>query len=75
MDFETAQKHLDAWLEANLKLAEAESYSFATPGGNHTVSRTDASKVLQQINYWRTVVNSLSARGGTQSKFSTAQFS
>jgi len=59
MDLETAKKHLEAWLEADLKISQSESYSFNTPNGSQTISRTDATKVQAQINYWSNIIQKI----------------
>ena len=42
IDLATAIEHRDAWLAADLKLATAQSYTFAVGGNAQTVTRADA---------------------------------
>ncbi|WP_142413071.1 DUF6148 family protein [Hathewaya massiliensis] len=46
---EIAEKHLNAWLEAELAITTgAQSYSV----GSRTVTRADLGQVRQQIKFW-----------------------
>lgn len=56
---EQAQAHLNAWLEADLALATAQEYQFATPSGSRTIKRADISEVRRNIGYWASVVKRL----------------
>jgi hypothetical protein len=51
-----AQKHLDAWLAADLALATSKEYVIL---GNHRLTRADAAEVKERIQYWSRVVSSL----------------
>ena len=50
---EIAQKHLDAWLEAELAITTgAQSYTI----GSRTITRADLSQIREQIKYWKNEV-------------------
>ena len=69
---QTAQAHLDAWLQAELKLAEAQEYELETPSGRRKVRRADLKLVANQIAYWRRQVTLLGR--GPRSRVSLAGF-
>lgn len=48
-----AQKHLDAWIAADLALSTGKSYTI----GTRSITRTNLSEVMQQINYWQRQVD------------------
>jgi len=52
-----AQSQLAAWMAANIAVSKNQSYSI----GDQTLTRADASKILDQVKYWRTEVDRLSA--------------
>lgn len=52
---ETAQKHLDAWIEAELSVINGQSYTI----GTRTLNRASLSDIRNQINYWRNMVSKL----------------
>lgn len=52
---EKAQKHLDIWLEAEEKIANAQSYTI----GTETLTRANLADVRKQIDYWQNKVNQL----------------
>ena len=58
MTTETAQQHLDAWIAADLALANAKSYQLVTPSGSRTVTRADVKEVQSQIKFWQQMVSS-----------------
>ncbi len=51
-----AEAQLAVWLAANTAVAGNQSYSI----GNRSLSRTDASEIREQIDYWHTWVQKLS---------------
>ena len=57
MDLSTAQAHLDAWLAADLAVAQGRSASVS----GRTLTREDANTIRQQIEYWQRAVTNLSA--------------
>lgn len=60
---ETAQKHLDAWLEAELAVTTSQSYTI----GSRVLTRADLTQIRKEIEYWDGKVNALavvSASGG-----------
>lgn len=60
---ETAKRHLDEWLEAELVCATGQSYTI----GSRTLTRADLAKIGERIKYWNGLVNQLEnaqKRGG-----------
>lgn len=51
-DLQTAQKHLEAWLEAELAISTGQNYRI----GTRWLTRADLSDVRQQIKFWRNEV-------------------
>lgn len=45
---ETAQKHLDGWLEAEMAVMAGQSYRI----GSRELSRADLSEIRKAIKYW-----------------------
>jgi len=45
---DTAQKHLDAWLEAELAVTNGQSYSI----GSRSLDRANLYQIREQIKYW-----------------------
>ena len=56
-DLETAKKHLEAWLQAELAISTGQSYQI----GTKRITRADLSEVREQIKFWRNEVERLSA--------------
>lgn len=56
---EQAQARLDDWVKANEAVANYQSYTLSTANGGRTVTRVDASKVLEQITFWEQKVNQI----------------
>ena len=52
---EMAQKHLKAWLNAELEVSVNQSYTIA----GKTFTRADLGEIREQIDYWRNVVAEL----------------
>lgn len=46
---EVAQRHLDAWLAAELAISGAQSYKM----GTRSLTRADIKHVMNQIHYWQ----------------------
>jgi hypothetical protein len=61
-----AQTHLDAWLEADLAVAQGQSYTI----GDRSLTRANAPFIREQIAYWTRVVNDFTriASGSTNSQ-------
>lgn len=59
---ETAQRHLDAWLEAELALTNAQSYTMQTSIGSRTITRSNLSEVRQNIDTWQKRLDEALAR-------------
>lgn len=45
---ETAQRHLDAWLEAELAVTNAQSYTI----GSRIMTKADLEEIRKTIDYW-----------------------
>ncbi len=54
---EIAQKHLDAWLEAELACTTNQSYTI----GSRTLTRADLAEIRNTIKYWAGIVTKLEA--------------
>jgi hypothetical protein len=55
---ETAKKHLDAWLAAELAITTGQNYRI----GTQWLTRADLKEVRKQINYWRNYVGQLNGK-------------
>lgn len=60
---EQAQAQLTAWLAASTATAGGQEFEISTGNGSRRLKRTDAAEIRQQINYWKGMVESLSAPG------------
>lgn len=56
----TAQKHLDAWLEAELTVTTGQSYTI----GSRTLTRANITEIRNMIEYWNEKVVLLEKKGG-----------
>lgn len=45
---ETAKRHLDTWLEAELAVTNAQSYTI----GSRTMTKANLSEIRKMIDYW-----------------------
>lgn len=52
---ETAQRHLDAWLEAELTVKNGQSYTI----GSRVLTRANLTEIRNEIDYWNTKVIAL----------------
>ena len=52
---ETAQKHLDAWLEAEMQVTNAQSYTI----GSRTLTKANLTEIRNAIEYWQQKVTML----------------
>lgn len=52
---ETAERHLDAWLEAELAVTNAQSYTI----GSRTMTKANLGEIRKSIEYWKGKVNAL----------------
>lgn len=52
ISLETAEKHLNVWLEAELTIATGQSYTLATTNGSRTLTRANLTEVRNSIEYW-----------------------
>ena len=60
---ETAQRHLDAWLEAELAVTNAQSYRI----GSRIMTKADLAEIRKTIDYWNSKVvhlENIAKRGG-----------
>lgn len=57
---ETAQKHLAAWLDAELAVTTGQEYRI----GTRSVSRANLAEIRQQVLFWRREVENLSSKRG-----------
>ncbi len=55
INLETAQKHLDAWLEAEMAVTNAQSYTI----GSRTMTKANLTEIRNAITYWENKVNTL----------------
>lgn len=61
-----AQDQLDAWVAANLAVANGQSYSI----GGRSLTRVNAAEILNQINFWERKVQRLAAgQGGIRVRY------
>lgn len=58
-DLERANKHLEAWLEAELAVSTGQSYRI----GTRQLTRASLTDIRKQITYWKREVNRLKGRG------------
>lgn len=49
---ETAQKHLDVWLEAEMAVATGQSYVI----GSRTLTRANLTEIRNTIDYWNSKI-------------------
>ncbi len=63
---ETAQKHLDAWLEAELSVTTGQSYTI----GSRVLTRANLTEIRNAIDYWNKKVIALDSaqKGGGTSR-------
>lgn len=54
---ETAKKHLDTWLEAEMAVSTGQSYTI----GSRSLTRANLSEIRKSINYWNDKVKELEA--------------
>ncbi|WP_373220897.1 DUF6148 family protein [Mediterraneibacter gnavus] len=52
---ETAKKHLDAWLEAEMAVTTGQSYTI----GSRTLTRANLTEIRNAIDYWNGKVNQM----------------
>ncbi len=59
LDLETAKKHLQAWLDAELAVSTGQSYRI----GTRQLNRASLSEIRKQITYWQREVFRLQGKG------------
>lgn len=59
IDLTTAQTHLDAWVAADLAVSKGQAYTI----GNRSLTKADAATIREQIEWWQSKVNILTAQG------------
>lgn len=52
---ETAKKHLEAWLEAEMTVTTGQSYTI----GSRTLTRANLTEIRNAIDYWNGKVNQM----------------
>ena len=60
---ETAQKHLDAWVEAEMQVTNAQSYTI----GSRTLTKANLTEIRNAIEYWQqkvTILENLKKNNG-----------
>ena len=60
---ETAQTHLDAWLEAEMQVTNAQSYTI----GSRTLTKANLTEIRNAIEYWQqkvTILENLKKNNG-----------
>ena len=60
---ETAQKHLDAWIEAEMQVTNAQSYTI----GSRTLTKANLTEIRNAIEYWQqkvTILENLKKNNG-----------
>ena len=62
IDLATAQAHLDSWLAAELAVASGQAYVI----GNRQMRRADLPAIREEIDYWDSKVQQLSANNGNR---------
>lgn len=65
---ETAQRHLDQWLEAELQVTTHQSYAI----GSRSLTKADLGEIGERIEYWNSMVIKLTnaqQRGGRNRVF------
>lgn len=65
---ETAKKHLNAWLEAELEVTTHQSYTI----GSRSLTKADLSEIGARIEYWQDQVarlENIEKRGGRNRVF------
>jgi hypothetical protein len=56
---ERAQKHLDAWLEAELAVSTGQSYRI----GTRQLERANLAEIRESIRYWRSEISMIKGKG------------
>lgn len=67
---ERARMHLEAWLDAELAISTAQSYSM----GSRMLTRANLSEVRKQIDYWQNQVSQLEMQHRGKRMRRTKQF-
>lgn len=67
---ERARTHLEAWLDAELAISTAQSYSM----GSRTLTRANLPEVRKQIDYWRNQAAQLEMQANGKRMRRTKQF-
>jgi len=71
MTLTEAIAHRDAWLAADLAVAQNQSYTIE----GRTLSRADASEIGRRLTYWENMVRKLTAVQNNESSFGYVDFS
>lgn len=68
VSLETAKKHLDAWLSAELEVTTHQSYTI----GSRSLTKANLSEIRKEIDYWKNEVarlENIEKRGGRNRVF------
>lgn len=68
ISLETAKKHLDAWLTAELEVTTHQSYTI----GSRSLTKANLSEIRKEIDYWKNEVarlENVEKRGGRSRVF------
>lgn len=61
ISLDIAQKHLEAWLEAELSITTGQSYTMTSANGSRTLTRANLTEVRNSIEYWNKKVEEAKA--------------
>lgn len=56
---EQAQEQLSVWLEANKAVSSGQSYTINSANGGRTLTRANATEILNQIKFWESKINEI----------------
>lgn len=65
---EIAQRHLDAWLEAELAVTSGQSYTLSTANGSRTLTRANLTEIRNSIKWWEEKVQLSSVSGKARNR-------
>lgn len=68
INLETAKKHLDEWLNAELEVTTHQSYTI----GSRSLTKANLSEIRKEIDYWKNEVarlENIEKRGGRNRVF------
>lgn len=59
ISLQRAQEQLDLWLEANKAVSSGQSYTINSANGGRTLTRANATEILNQIKFWEDKVSQI----------------